>query len=220
MSDPLLSIIIPCYNAELFLREALESVLQQSYSPLEVIIVDDGSTDASVEIARSFSTVQLIQQAHTGASGARNRGIHHARGTYIGFHDADDICEHDRLAKQMKLLMDYPEIDYVLCRIQNFCDIDSPPQCSIAQETLLPRLGFVSAMIGRACLFDENTFRTSLAIGEDVEWLMRHKHTCHATVPDVLIRRRLHAHNLTSDLQLTKKTLFEVLRMQVEKGTS
>ena len=99
------SIIMPCYNASAYLREAIESVLSQSYQDWELIIVDDGSTDNSREIAREYvakdKRIHLIEQPNSGACRARNNGIEHAKGEYIKFLDADDVLEPECLTEQV-----------------------------------------------------------------------------------------------------------------------
>jgi len=93
------SIVVPCYNGSLHLREALESAVSQSLRPLEVIMVDDGSTDDSVEIAAGFgSSVQVLRQDNQGVSAARNAGLRQASGDYVLFLDADDLLAPNALA--------------------------------------------------------------------------------------------------------------------------
>src|SRR5262245_58223903 len=105
----LITVIIPVFNGEAFLAEALESVFGQDYRPLEVIVVDDGSTDTSADVARSFPSVIVVQQSNTGLSGARNAGIQRARGSFLSFLDADDLMAPRRLSKQMDHLSAHPE---------------------------------------------------------------------------------------------------------------
>jgi hypothetical protein len=94
------SLVIPCYNGEPFLAATIESVLAQTFAPLEVIVVDDGSTDASAAIAERFGPpVRLIRQANQGESVARNRGIAEARGTHLLFLDADDLLGPEALSR-------------------------------------------------------------------------------------------------------------------------
>ena len=91
-ADETVSVVIPCYNAAPWLRETIESVLAQTHPVLEVIVVDDGSTDQSAEIAESFGPcVRVVRQSNQGESIARNNGIDLARGDWIAFIDADDI---------------------------------------------------------------------------------------------------------------------------------
>src|SRR5262245_28086013 len=96
-----ISVIIPCYNAAPFLGETLDSIRAQTYSPLEVIVIDDGSTDDSHVIAESFGhPVRVIRQANQGESIARNRGIDEAKGEWIALLDADDLWNQNKLQRQ------------------------------------------------------------------------------------------------------------------------
>lgn len=99
-SAGLISVVMPCYNAERFLVQAVECVLSQTYPHVELIIVDDGSTDRSKEIARSYAgRVVFIEQPNAGPYPARNQGIAHARGEFLAFLDADDYWSPDFLEK-------------------------------------------------------------------------------------------------------------------------
>src|SRR3954452_6514802 len=97
---PLVSVIIPVYNAEAFLAEALTSVFALDYEPFEVIVVDDGSTDGSAAVARANSRVRYFHKENRGASEARNAGASHARGELLAYVDADDIVPADKLHLQ------------------------------------------------------------------------------------------------------------------------
>lgn len=101
------SVVIPCYNAAPFLRETLDSALNQTHPPLEVIVVDDGSTDDSAEIAESYGPpVRVIRQANQGESVARNKGMDLAKGEWIALLDADDRFEPEKLQRLLKVLDD------------------------------------------------------------------------------------------------------------------
>ena len=98
---PRVTVVIPCFNAARFLRETLESALNQSHAPIEVLVIDDGSTDQSAAIAASYGPpVRVISQTNQGESVARNRGIEEARGSWIAFLDADDIWLPEKLERQ------------------------------------------------------------------------------------------------------------------------
>jgi glycosyltransferase involved in cell wall biosynthesis len=88
--QPLISVIIPCYNQAKYLGEAIESVLRQSYNNFEIIVVDDGSTDDTQEVARSYEKVECVVQANRGLAEARNAGMRASKGEYLVFLDADD----------------------------------------------------------------------------------------------------------------------------------
>ena len=108
LNQPLVSVIIPAYNAEKFIAKTLESVLFQTYLNIEVLVVDDGSTDTTAEIVKSFvqkdSRVSLLQQSNAGVAAARNLAIEKSKGEYIAPIDADDIWYPQNLEKQVKCL--------------------------------------------------------------------------------------------------------------------
>jgi glycosyltransferase involved in cell wall biosynthesis len=102
VAPDLVSVVIPVHNAETYLNAALESVFAQTYSPIEVIAVDDGSQDRSVDILRRYSDrVVLVRQPNRGAAAARNRGVQEARGKWIAFLDADDLWSPSKLQRQL-----------------------------------------------------------------------------------------------------------------------
>src|SRR5918994_645327 len=110
---PLVSVVIPCYNQARFLGEAIESVLAQSYPHFEVIVVDDGSTDNTSEVAASYAGVRCIRQDNQGLAGARNTGIRESKGSYLVFLDADDCLLPDALKVGVQWLKARPECAFV-----------------------------------------------------------------------------------------------------------
>jgi glycosyltransferase involved in cell wall biosynthesis len=108
MSHPLVSVVIPCYNQAQFLGEAIESVLAQTYADCELLVVNDGSTDTTLDTAARYPTVCCISQANQGVSAARNAGFQASRGDYLVFLDADDRLLPDALAIGARALDDYP----------------------------------------------------------------------------------------------------------------
>ena len=121
------SIITPCFNGERFLRETIESVLNQSTPVAEMIVIDDGSTDHSAEIAESYpNPVKVIRQANAGESVARNRGIDEAIGTHMLFLDADDLLHRDAVS-QLITLIDDPLIDVPVMSCGSFTENPDKP---------------------------------------------------------------------------------------------
>ena len=117
----LISCIIPAFNAESFVGEAIESVLGQTYKPVEVIAVDDGSTDHTADVIRLYGTeVTCLLQSHLGTARAKSVGVRAAHGPYIAFLDADDVWHHDKLTRQMAWLAQRPEIDLCFTQYRNF----------------------------------------------------------------------------------------------------
>ena len=106
-NQPLVSVVIPCYNAQQWVSEAIESCLNQTYSALEIIVVDDGSTDNSLEVLREFQArypqrIQVLTQAQSGAPVARNHGFKLSKGSYLQFLDADDVILPRKIESQMQ----------------------------------------------------------------------------------------------------------------------
>ena len=115
--EPLVTVLMPVYNAGAFLRPAVASALAQTHAPLELLLVDDGSADGAVDevIADQDPRVRVIRQENAGKSAALNVGIAAARGGYIAMLDADDLCAPTRVERQLRLLMERPELAAVFC---------------------------------------------------------------------------------------------------------
>lgn len=111
----LISVVIPAYNAALYIKKAIESALNQTYSNIEVIVVDDGSTDNTAQIVADFKHVKYVYQSNKGPSAARNLGIRLAKGEYIAILDSDDYCDPRRLSAQAQVLDHNDQIDFVYC---------------------------------------------------------------------------------------------------------
>lgn len=120
-NSPLISVVIPFFNSEKWIRETLLSVYRQTYENIEIILVDDGSTDASVEVVRSIIASQpkkclkMISISNTGVSSARNLGIENSSGELIAFLDSDDVWYPDKLTIQFEHLISHPDNIAVLC---------------------------------------------------------------------------------------------------------
>lgn len=113
------SVIIPNYNYAKYVRKAIESVLLQTYSNLEVIVVNNGSTDDSLQVLKEFGgKIELIDQSNLGQSGARNSGLRRSTGDLIAFLDADDFWEPTKLEKQIALINE--DVQLVYCGISTF----------------------------------------------------------------------------------------------------
>lgn len=112
--SPLVSVVIPAYNAGSYVATAIDSVLNQSYSHIEIIVVNDGSTDNTKTILSQYSdkNVRIVSQPNRGMSGARNTGIKNAPGEFIAFLDADDYWLPEKIEKQVQLLQQHPEIGF------------------------------------------------------------------------------------------------------------
>jgi len=122
-APPAVSVVVPCYNGEAFLEECLRSILQQSFSDLEIVVVDDDSSDSSRDVARSVSNEDdrvrlVVHETNRGIAAARNTGIRTSRGELIGFLDQDDLWLSDKLEKQVRIMRDATEhLGMVFCDV-------------------------------------------------------------------------------------------------------
>jgi len=121
LADPLVSVIIPVHNGAAYLAETVRSALDQTWKKLEIIIVDDGSTDNSIQIARDFEAdnIKIFTQQNCGASAARNKGLKEAKGEYIQFLDADDLISPDKIEAQLACLKG-SSTQLAICRTVHF----------------------------------------------------------------------------------------------------
>ena len=150
---PLISVVIPCYKQAHYLGDALRSVLAQTHTDLEVIVVDDGSPDDVASVIAEFSSdprVRLVQQANRGVGAARNRGIEESRGTYVNFLDADDWLAPTKLEEQARILNEHDDLGFVYCDlIHVYQDGKEGPEFSMhAQREKLNGDIFASLIVG------------------------------------------------------------------------
>ncbi|HOK65953.1 MAG TPA: glycosyltransferase family 2 protein [Anaerohalosphaeraceae bacterium] len=170
-----ISVIIPAYNSEAFIRRAIDSVLAQTLPPQEIIIVDDGSTDGTRQAVQSCGgNIRYIRQDNQGASAARNAGILAASGEWIAFLDADDEWLPDRLALQVRLLQQYPFLNWVTgnfyrcrCRRGHQRTLDLP----------LPRQDALLRLLNGQPVFDS--------------YFSAHQHSAMGCTDTMLIRREI-----------------------------
>lgn len=127
MIDPLVSVIIPSFNSKSWICESLESVFRQTYNNIQIIVIDDGSTDGTQELLESKygTTIDYIYQANKGLSGARNTGIQHALGEFIQLLDADDLLCPDKITQQVKALAEHTDYSVAYSDFEYFED-DAP----------------------------------------------------------------------------------------------
>lgn len=196
MEGPLVSVVVPVYNGEEFLAEALQSVFAQDYEPIEVLVVNDGSKDRSGEIARSFDGVRYFEQENRGASAARNVAIAHARGEYVAFADADDVVPPDKLAVQVSYLIEHPEVAATLGR-QHW--MEAPPDA--VRDPVwgdIDGIPLVSMVVRRAVLREVGELDEEQ--GGDMDFLVRLRAEGHSFVvlPEIVLHRRYHGGNLVA----------------------
>lgn len=207
---PKVSVVIPAYNAMKYLPTTLDSVLQQTFTDFEVLIVNDGSTDS---ISVWFATVnddrvRLISQANQGLPGARNTGIKDARGEYIAFLDADDLWEPTKLEKQVQCLDAKPEVGLVYAwtllidRHGNSLGTVTAAQVqgNVWEQLLLGDVvgSGSAAMVRRSCFDRVGLFDPELTSIEDCDmWVRIAADYQFAVIKEVLVRYRQHPHSMS-----------------------
>jgi glycosyltransferase involved in cell wall biosynthesis len=222
--DPLVSVIIPCYNGEAFLKEAIESALEQSYQRVEVIVVDDGSTDSSPEIAQMLP-VRYIRQPNRGLTASRNLGVLESSGSHIVFLDADDRLMPEAIETGIRALAERPECamavgDHLFVSADGSHLANSRKDCLAGShyEALLKSnfIEMISSVLFRRNVFDEvGGFDTGLRVAEDYELYLRiareHPICCH---PTVVAEYRKHQANASHNSELMLTMTLSVLRSQ------
>lgn len=200
MSGGLVSAIIVFYDAEAYLVEAIEGVLAQTYSPIELVLVDDGSTDDGAALAEGYGRrVRLVRQAQSGVAAARNSGVGAARGEMIAFCDADDIWEPDKVARQVDALTADPGMAAVLTMVREFLSPEIDPATAQLQPAAEPLVGALpSALLARHGTVDAVGDFGGPPLGHWADWYARLKEGGHRVglVDEVLVRRRLHGANM------------------------
>ncbi len=223
MKKPYVSVIVPVYNGVKFIAEAIESICAQNYHPLEIIIVDDGSTDDTSKIVQSYKNIRYIYQPNQGVAAARNTGIKNSSGELIAFLDADDCWAPNKLNVQVDCLLMHPNIGYILGRQQNFLELGIDKPFWLRKEHLLnDHVGFLPTLMIRRRIFDTvGLFNTDYIISSDVEWFSRVKDACipMMVVPEIVLFRRIHSTNLSYQLKVGDRDpiLLRALRESVRR---
>jgi glycosyltransferase involved in cell wall biosynthesis len=215
----LVSVLMPAYQAEAYIEEALASAFAQDYAPFEVIVVDDGSTDRTPQLAASHP-VQLLRRPHSGPAAARNAGLALARGEFVTVLDADDVWPRDRLSRQVGHLVAHPEIGIVLGLTEFFVNPGEPRPPHFPKLGAQPAPGHAATTLARRAAFDEiGVFDESLWLGEDIDWLARAKDAgiAAATLEHVVLRYRVHAANTSRHTQPNRSALLGILRDSVHR---
>jgi glycosyltransferase involved in cell wall biosynthesis len=220
---PLVSVIIPVFNTEKYLGDAIKSVLAQSYSPLELIVVDDGSTDNTAKVAESFgSFVRYYYQSNAGPGAARNLGITQAYGDYFAFLDADDLWTADKMKLQWIAFEADPDLDMAFGHIQQFYSPEltqaEKDQIRIPVE-IMPGHHAGAMLIKKEAFLRVGLFKNELRIGEFIDWYARATELNLKSImlPDVLMKRRIHRTNLGTYLRDQRSGYVHALKAALDR---
>ena len=227
---PGVSVIIPAHNAEKFLGEALDSVFAQGIDSPEVVVVDDGSTDKTADVARSYGRgVLTLTQSRSGSGKARNTGLAATTGELVAFLDADDVWVIEKSSLQIPLLEGDPALGLVFSDMLSF-DQNGPAartyfqqrgfdgRCALSSIFLYDMISTPTVVMRRSCLADVGSFNESLAIGQDTDlWFRVALRFPFAVVPRPLVMRRFHSGNTTRDSRLLARCVVEIWGRYVDR---
>jgi glycosyltransferase involved in cell wall biosynthesis len=207
------SCVIPVWNGEAYLAPAIESVLSQTHPPLEVIVVDDGSTDGTPDVIRSFGAPVIgLRQDNAGHGAARNAGLAAARGEFVAFLDADDLWHSDKLRRQLLAFDEEPSLGLCFSWLRNFAGV--PPAWDLSPvDGAVPGYSSVTALVRRATFDAVGPFDASLRHGGDRDFFLRvaERGIGKRLLDQVLVLRRLHDANRSR--QLSGNSRAEYLRI-------
>jgi len=215
-SQPLISIIVPVFNGEAYIADALQSIFEQTYTRFEVLVVDDGSTDNSKNIANSFD-IKYSYQKNQGVAVARNQGIAGAIGEYITFLDQDDTWLPDKLQKQVDLMLSNADLGYVLTHqmLHLVEGAEEGPAWLREKQLNTALIGYLpSALMVRRSVFSKiGIFDPNYKTGSDGEWFFRAKdnHIRMEILQDVLVHRKIHRFNHSNAVGDTHKEMLKII---------
>jgi glycosyltransferase involved in cell wall biosynthesis len=223
MQERLVSVLIGVYNGAPYIAEAIESVFAQTYRPLELIVVDDGSTDDSGDIVRSYGDALVYErQENAGNGAARNRAVALASGRRLAFLDADDRFVRDKLERQTAVLDAHPDVDVVFGYVREFLspELTEEERASIRPPAPPTPWTAPNLMLVRREAFSKvGPFAESLKVGVTVDWYARALEAGVRTmmIPDVVLERRLHLANNGIREQASRSQYLHVLKASLDR---
>jgi glycosyltransferase involved in cell wall biosynthesis len=219
----LVTVIIPVYNGEQFLAEAINHVLRQDYQPLEIIVVDDGSTDNTGKVAAKFQDIiHYIYQQNAGPSAARNCGLKAAQGDLITFLDVDDLWSEGKLKVQTEYLVNHPDIGIVQGLIQQMVLLDINQGAQPLFKPIYQPYQFINLGSGvyRKSVFEKiGFFDETLKYGEDVDWFIRawENGISKVVLEEVSLFYRQHNNNMTKGQNLVNLGFVRIFKKHLDR---
>jgi glycosyltransferase involved in cell wall biosynthesis len=215
--------MIGVYNGAPYLGEAIESVLSQDYEPIELIVVDDGSTDGSAEVARGFPGIRVVSQENGGNGAARNRAVEEAAGELYAFLDADDRFVPGKLSLQKAALDADPGLDMVFGHVREFLspELDEATRASLRPPAAgpMPWTAPNLMLIRHESFHRVGPFATDIRVGVTVDWFARAAEAGlrQLILPEIVLERRLHTQNNGLRERESRGQYLEVIRRAMER---
>jgi glycosyltransferase involved in cell wall biosynthesis len=220
-SEPHVGVVIPVWNGERYLRDAIESVLGQTHTPLDVVVVDDGSTDATTDIAQSFAPlVRLIRRPHEGLGATRNAGIQAVRGDYIAFLDHDDLWPQRKLELQLAAFRAGDAHELVFGHGREFVSPELANEAlGVRCDTELRPATVAGAMLAtRAAVDRVGPVPTRWVSADFLAWLVvaRRLGLREVILPEHVLSRRIHDKNMSLvNAALTRAEYVRILKESI-----
>jgi glycosyltransferase involved in cell wall biosynthesis len=218
--NPLISVIIPTYNRATYVPAALESVWTQDYQPLEIIIIDDGSSDNTPEIMAGLDKrVTYVRQENQGPAAARNHGLQISHGEVIAFLDSDDLWPPGKLQLQLPYLFEPYQYDYIMGYTQ-FIRLPGGRPLHPIQERPGSSSNLGAGLYTRMVFDRVGGFDEGLRLGEDLDWQQRARsvNLKYTVIHEVTLIYQLHANNLTNDRFSARKYYWCMIRKSIDRN--
>lgn len=219
---PVVGVIIIVKNGQRFIRSALESVFNQDYRPIKVVVVDGGSEDNTLQIVRDFKGVKIVNQVGTGIYDAFNVGIKVCNTTFIGLLSSDDLWMPKKLSLQVSFMMENPKLLFTNTNFKYFIEPGIEKPSGIRKEWLEgSQSGRIpEALVARKKVFDiVGYFNNKYSSAEDLDWYSRAKdqNVSSYMMNKVLLKKRLHDKNISMAIDTNNKNLLKILRRSVQR---
>jgi glycosyltransferase involved in cell wall biosynthesis len=218
----LVSVIIPVYNGEAFLARALKSAFDQDYRPLEVIVVDDGSSDATARIAQDWREARYFYQPNQGHGMAKNAGIEKSRGEFLSFLDVDDWWASNKLKMQVDCLDSNPHVGYVISHMKIILESGIKASPCLRPELLQkdsPAFLPSALLVRRAIMSKVGMFNPAFKCGNDSDWFFRTQDMGipRIILPDVLLYRSIHGKNDSNQTATLRDDMLRLVRASIQR---
>jgi glycosyltransferase involved in cell wall biosynthesis len=220
--NPLVSVIMIVQNGERFIRHALESIFNQTYNPIEVIIVHGNSQDKTLEILHEYDNLRIIQQTGSGASQAYNTGIKAAVGDFVAFLSYDDLWMPEKLSTQLSYMLQHPNILFTNAHINYFLEDANQIPEGFRKEWLVGThpARIMETLVARKEVFElVGYLNEDLHTADDVDWYCRasDKKVASAMLPQTLLRKRLHGANNSMQIKKNNQNLLKALKASINR---